>query len=345
MKPLIKIALLMAIVALPMATQAETRIVKVATATSGGDEERRIFYGRVVARETLDLAFQVGGQIVEMPIEEGAFMSAGDLVARLDQVPFELALENAAAQQSQAARLVSRYKKLVGSSIAETNLQDAETQLELSGIGLRSAERELANTTLLAPFDAIVAARLEPNFSTVGTGTPVVRLHDMSDLRIEIDVPEQLFQRAGQDADVTLFAEFTASDAQYPLGIREFNAETVQVGQTYTLTLGMAPQQGLNILPGSSAKVTALLNSGVSYIEVPASAVIIENDNTTSVMVYTPTGASEGTVAKTPVEIEPTDSGNVAILSGLETGQEYVAIGADRLTNGEAVRRFTGFGD
>jgi RND family efflux transporter MFP subunit len=298
-----------------------------------------------VARKTLDLAFQVGGQIVDMPIEEGAFISAGDLVAMMDQEPFTLALENAAAQQSQAARLVSRYQKLVGSAVAQTNLQDAETQLELSEIALRNAKRELANATLHAPFDAIVAARLEPSFSTVSTGTPVVRLHDMSDLRIEIDVPEQLFQRAGQAADVTLFAEFSADDAQYPLEIREFNAETVQVGQSYTITLGMEPQEGLNILPGSSAKVISFLNSGSSRIEVPASAIIIENDRSKSMMVFTPTGAAEGTVTKTTVEIEPTGSGRVAILSGLETGQDYISIGADRLTDGEIVRRFTGFGD
>lgn len=345
MKKSFKIATLTAFAMIPMATLAQTPIVKVETVASASAEEQRVFYGRVVARETLDFAFQVGGQIIEMPIEEGAFMSTGDVVAKMDQEPFELALADATAQQSQAERLVNRYQQLVGSAVAQSNLQDAETQLELSGIALRNAEREMANATLHAPFDAIVAARLEPNFSTVSAGTPVVRLHDMSDLRIEIDVPEQLFQRAGQDADLTLLAEFGATDTQYPVEIREYNAETVQVGQTYTITLGMEPQAGLNILPGSSAKVTAFLNTDVTRVEVPQSAIIIENDNSTSIMVYTSTGALEGTVAKTPVEIAPTDSGKVTIVSGLEPGQEYVVIGANRLSDGDAVRRFTGFGD
>jgi RND family efflux transporter MFP subunit len=344
-KTLIKVATLISFAVMPYVAQAETPIVKVETVSSGSNEEQRIFFGRVVARETLDLAFQVGGQIVEMPVEEGAFMPAGDLVAMMDQQPFELALEDATAQQAQAARLVARYEQLVGSAVAESNLLDAKTQLELSGIALKNAQREMANATLHAPFDAIVASRLEPNFSTVSAGTPVVRLHDMSDLRIEIDVPELLFQRAGQNQDVTLFGEFAASTKQYPLEIREYNAETVQIGQTYTITLGMGPRDGLNVLPGSSAKVTALLDTGAAHIEVPASAIIIENDDTTSVMVFTATDSLEGTVTKIPVEIEPTDSGNVAVISGLESGQEYVAIGAGRLTDGQAVRRFTGFGD
>ncbi|SMX42476.1 hypothetical protein [Octadecabacter ascidiaceicola] len=77
MKVLIRIAMLMAAAVMPMASQAETRIVKIETVTLANDQEQRIFCSRVVARETPDLAFQIGGQIIEMPIEEGAFMSAG----------------------------------------------------------------------------------------------------------------------------------------------------------------------------------------------------------------------------------------------------------------------------
>ncbi|SMX42479.1 multidrug efflux protein [Octadecabacter ascidiaceicola] len=124
---------------------------------------------------------------------------------------------------------MDRYQQLVGSAVAESNLEDAETQLELSGIALRDAERELSNATIHAPFDAIVAACLVPNFSTVSAGTPVVRLNEMSDLRIEIDVPEQLFQRAGQDAKVALFAEFTANEEQW--------RAAVDVGTTLFLTV------------------------------------------------------------------------------------------------------------
>lgn len=345
MQTLIRTAILMTFAALPFTAHADTPIVKIETVIAGDADERRVFFGRVVARQTVDLAFQVGGQIVEFPLEEGAFLAKGALVAKMDQQPFELALEEASAQNKQAARTTDRYKQLVGSTVAESNLLDAETQLELSTIALKNAEREMANATLHAPFDAIVSERLQPNYSTVAVGTPVVRLHDMSDLRIEIDVPEQLFQRAGQNADATIFAEFPASDGQFPLEIKEFNAETAQVGQTYTITLGMEPPEGLTILPGSSARVTAILHTGIEHVEVPASAILIENDNSTSVMVFTPTGGLEGSVTKTSVEIAPLDDGRVAVVSGLTPGQEYVAIGGDRLTDGEAVRRFTGFGD
>ncbi|WP_424930282.1 efflux RND transporter periplasmic adaptor subunit [Amaricoccus tamworthensis] len=324
---------------------AETPVVKLTEVNGGSGDLRRVFFGKVVARETVDLAFQVGGQIVKFPVEEGAAVPEGALVAELDLEPFQLELDEAEARAAQVRRTLDRYQRLVGASVSETSLEDAETEVDLAEIAQRNAERSLRNATLKAPFDAIVAARLVPNYSTVSAGTPVVRLHDMSDVRIEIDVPETLFQRAGQDPDLTLTAQFPASDRTFPLAIREFNAETAEVGQTYRLTLGMAAPEDMTVLPGSSAKVTAVLRTGSSRIELPASAIVIDNDLSTHVMVFEPAGSNTGTVTATPVEITPTDRGTVEVTAGLEPGQEVVAIGGEQLTDGTEVRRFTDFGD
>ena len=124
-------------------------------------------------------------------------------------------------------------------------MQDARTQADLTAIALRNAERSLEQATLTAPFDALVASRLAPNYATLGVGTPIVRLHDMSDLRIEIEVPEVLFQRAGDSSEFDLKAVFPTSETRYPVSPREFNAETSAVGQTFQITLGMAPPEGI----------------------------------------------------------------------------------------------------
>ena len=107
----------------------------------------------------------------------------------------------------------------------------------------------------------------------------------------------------------------------------------------------MAAPEGLTILPGSSAKVSATLKTGATRIELPASAIVIGNDRVTRVMVFEPTGAKQGTVTATQIEVTPTDRGTVEVTSGLEPGQEVVAIGGGQLEDGAQVRRFTGFGD
>ena len=289
------------------------------------------------------MAFQVSGQITQLPISEGETIPASGLIAALDQEPFELALDQANVQFEQAQRNFERLQQLQGSSVSQVTVDDAETQLKLAAIAVRDAERNLRNSQLNAPFDALIATRNVANFTTINAGTPIARLHDMSELRIEIDVPEVLFQQAGEDPDVDLFAVFPTSEMQFPLEVREFNAETSQVGQTFQLTLGMAPPEGLIVLPGSSVTVIAVLRGGGSTITIPGSAVILANDGSTQVMVLTPDGETGGTVSLTSIEVAPDLNGAVTVTSGLQGGEEIVASGANLLADGDRVRRFTGF--
>ncbi|MEM6588634.1 MAG: efflux RND transporter periplasmic adaptor subunit [Pseudomonadota bacterium] len=319
------------------------RLVKLINASETGGTVTRRFFGRVVAKETVDLAFQVGGQIVDFPVIEGDPLPQGGLVAKLDLEPFELALEQAILEQDQADRTLARLEKLEGNTVSQVTVDDARTTANLAAVGVKNAERELRNATLAAPFDALVAVRNVANFTTISAGTAVARLHDMSELRMEIDVPEILFQRAGEDPDVDLFAKFPISDELYPVEVREFNAQTSDVGQSFKLTLGMAPRPDLVVLPGSSVEVVAKLKEGAAFVEIPYTAVIFDEAGGTGVMVFEPAGKEEGTVKRVAIESEPTNTGGIRVTSGLDAGAEIVASGAALLEDGQDVRRFTGF--
>jgi RND family efflux transporter MFP subunit len=302
----------------------------------------RQFFGQVVARQTVDLAFQVSGQIVEFAAIEGQEMAQGALIAKLELEPFELQQQQAQLQVDQADRLLTRLNNLTNAA-AEVSQQDAETELALARVQLRNAEYALERATLHAPFDALLASRNVANFTTVNAGSPVVRLHDMSDLRIEIEVPEVLFQRTDEDAAVQLLARFPTGDETYPLEIREFNAEASSIGQTFRLTLGMERPEGFSALPGSSVTVLATLNEGVARFAVPATALRIANDGSTSVMRFIPDTDDTGTLEEVPVDVTATRDGEFNIVSGLEAGAEIVRIGAQMVDDGETVRRFSGY--
>lgn len=321
------------------------RLVKTMTVAPNEAEVSRQFFGHVVAKETVELAFQVSGQIIDFSITEGETIGAGDVIATLDLEPFELALDQARVQSDQSLRTFERFQQLQGGAVSQVSVDDAQTQVQLSDIAVRNAERSLKNAELTAPFDALVASRNVANFTTISAGTPIVRLHDMSDLRIEIDVPEVLFQQAGENPDIALFAQFPASEMKFPLQVREFNAETSDIGQTFRITLGMAPPENLVILPGSSVTVFAILRDQEQQQIIPHSAVINANDGAARVMVFSPNGADDGTgiVNAVSVEIAPGNRGEVIVMSGLDDGQEIVASGANLLSDGDAVRRFTGF--
>lgn len=321
------------------------RPVKLVTLEDEQAALRREFFGRVVARQTVDLAFQVSGQIMKLPVIEGARLEEGEMIAQLDLEPFTLDLRQAELEQRQASRELDRQRTLGASTVSQVTIDDAETDAELATIAVRDAQFALDQATLGAPFDALVANRNVANFTTVSPGTPVVRLHDMSETRIEIEVPEVLFRQAQGDENLELYAIFPGSDSRYPLQVREFQAETSSIGQTYTVTLGMEPTEDPSIIPGASATVIGRRTVEGRSVFVPPPAVVVDPDRSTHLLVFEPDDDDIGTLRKVEVGLQTHPDGRLELVEGPDPGTEVVAAGATALEDGQTVRRFRGFGN
>ena len=331
-------------------TETLLRPAKLYQVDGADNGESRSFYGRVRARETVDLAFQVSGQIEQLPIVEGATLEKGELVAQLDLTPFRRAVERAEVNLAKAERDLARVSDLSRDAIPEVEVRNTETTRDLAQIDLEEARRQLEQATLTAPFEALVASRQAVNYATVNAGTPVARLHDMSELRVDIDVPEVLFTRAAGDrgAAIDFTAAFPGISGDYPLVLREYEAESADVGQTYRLTLALTGDVPGTILPGASATVTGKAPETASDgLSVPETALVFDADRSVSVMVFTPDedDAETGTVARRPVEIEMRADATAAVTDGLEPEEIIVSAGATMLTDGQRVRRFEGLGN
>ncbi len=346
------LVLLLAICPALAAAQEDTattlRRVKLVEITAGPDRMERQFFGRVRARETVDLAFQVGGQIVDFPVEEGSQLAHGEMVAALDTSRFERELRRAEVNLDKAERDLKRLQELSGSAVSEVQIRDARTQRDLARIALDEAREAMEDATLEARFDALVARREVANYTTVGAGEPVVRLHDMSELRVDIDVPEVLFRRASGSADVTFEAIFPGLDESFDLKLREFEAETADVAQTFSLTLAFTGEVPDWVLPGASVTVTATAQrpGGGDTILLPETSLVFDAEGDPGVMVFEPSqdDPGTGTVRRVAVEIGMRTDARVAMTEGPAPGTPIVAAGASQLQDGQRVRRFTSIG-
>ena len=92
--------------------------VKLLQVTEAPVAFERQFFGRVKARQSVDLAFQVGGQIVDFPVTEGFNIKKGEMIARLDLEIFELNLDRD-TQLSQAAVVVHHLDANVKRTFSE----------------------------------------------------------------------------------------------------------------------------------------------------------------------------------------------------------------------------------
>ncbi|MFW2544808.1 efflux RND transporter periplasmic adaptor subunit [Primorskyibacter sp. 2E107] len=302
---------------------------------------QRQFFGQVTALQTVDLAFQVAGQVEMLNAAEGTTKAEDTLIARLDLAGYERAVAQAQANFDKAQRDAERLSSLGEQVASAVSVRDAETKLQLAEIALENAKDDLGHASLRAPFDALVARRLIANYTTVAAGTPVVRLHDISEMRVDIEVPEVLFRQAGAGDQVRFTAVLPGDTTRFPLSLREFETETSSIGQTYTITLAFTDNPGAFVFPGASVTVNATTPGKTPEgIIIPETALVFDPAGLASVMVF-----ENGSVRRTPVEVELRSDGQLYMTEGPEDGTQIVVTGASQLRDGQAVRPFTRIGE
>ena len=306
------------------------------------DAETEIsFVGRVEARQAVDLAFQVGGQLARIDISEGDAVTAGQVVAQLDRTDFDRAVREARVQLDQARTDLTRQQTLFDRGIAsQAALDDAQTEFDLREVSLANARQNLDYTSLRAPFDGLVSRRIVDTFTVVSPGQPVMRVQDLSELRVSVPVPEYLIANVDSEDVVQSWATFPFLPGQrFELEPRETVTEADSASQTYRVILALPNDMPANILPGMTASVTAefLLDEDEIHIQIPINAVTYTPDETPQVWVY---DAATGTVGKRDVELNGLVEDEIVVLDGLSPGERIVVAGIHALHEGMSVRPF-----
>ncbi len=315
--------------------------VKVVRAELAAPYRTRSFFGVVRARETVDLSFEVGGAMDVLTAIEGDRVERGRLLAQLDQARFERAVERAEVTLRQATRDYQRAAALMQRSAASrARYEDAETVRDLASVALREARDDLEDATILAPFDGLVAERLTPNFTNVEPGHPILRLHDMSEVRVELELPERLLTRVGDPSRVRFTTRMPDRDDDIVLRFVEFHAETDRVGQSYTITLAFPDVDSAFLVPGASVTVTAAVPSELTGLVLPASAILSGADRETAVLVLEPGEGPSAVLRRLPVEVR-SETGTGFLVTGVRDGAEVVAVGGHLLREGQTVRRYS----
>lgn len=316
-------------------------LVRTMVVGTPSESQERQFFGRIAALETADLSFEVPGRLVSLATRRGAFVSAGVTLATLEVASFERAVATAELNLRQAERDLERLQTLAARNVSsETAAEDAETARNLAEIAFHDARDALADASLTAPFDGIVADRLVATYTNVTPGQPVLRLHNMSETRVEFDLPERLLTVIGDPASVVFETVLPGQEAPATLAFREIEAETGAIGQSYTISLAVIGDVPANVLPGKTVTVTARLPEQTEAVTVPATAVVTRPDGETAVVALAP----EGDVfrpAFLPVDVVST-TGVDLMVAGLPAGTEIVELGGHLVGPDTVLARYEG---
>lgn len=301
----------------------------------------RQFFGQVAAVNTIDLAFEVGGRLDLLNAVEGSAIAKGELMAELEQDPFTRAVERAELSLLQSERDLERAQSLldrrVGTAVDE---QNARTARDLAEVALRDAQDALADSRMVAPFDALIADRIASQDTIITPGQPIVRLHDMSEVRVEFDLPERLVRQVGDPDEVDFVALLPDDDRPIDLAFREFRVETGPIGQSYTQSLAVVGPSPSRLLPGQAIIVRAGVQNPETSLALPPAAIATAPDGQTYVVVVAPSG--EALVARHQFVDVSAPTGSVLRVDGLTAGAEVVSVGAHAVPDGAPLARYTG---
>jgi len=330
------------VAAAPEETIRSARIEAVVAPTG---QARRDFVGRVEARYTVDLAFQVSGRLAEFLVPEGQMVEEGTVIARLEDQDYERALREARVQLQQARTNLERQQTLHERGIAsDAALEDARTNFELRAVALDTMRQNLAYATIEAPFTGLMSRRLVDNFTTLSAGQPVARLQDLSELRVAIAVPESLIATLEGPGGYTIYARFPfMPEREFELSFRELVAEADAASQTYRVMFALPSDVPGNILPGMTVNVRVELDTERTprgrSVRAPVTALTTEPDGSFKVWVFDP---ETGLVSPRAVRTGPVMGESVLIEDGLSAGEHIVTAGVNALRDGMRVRPMNG---
>jgi len=147
----------------------------------------------------------VSGEVADVLVRAGDKVTKGQVLVILDAERERLARDLAAVQARDAEQLLARYEKArpLG-AVAESEVDSARTTLAEARIALDQAEVNLADRTILAPFDGIVGIPQVEAGDRVDSATVIVTLDNIESILVDFEVAETRFDnvRPGQSVRV-----------------------------------------------------------------------------------------------------------------------------------------------
>lgn len=305
--------------------------------------------------ETL-LAFEVGGQLLEVKLNQGRTVRTGEVLFNLAPSTFQLHVQEAEAGLAQATathrnassnfgRQSELWDKRViprsGFDNAEAAVDTARAQLDQASKRLEIAQDNLAKTKLTAPFDGTVASVKVSSYETISAGQPMLTLYADNAFETAFTVPSSVVNAIVVGQSVRVLISDIPS-VEYSGHIAELGTRAKEVSAFPVVVVLDNPPPSLK--SGMSAEVIidiALAEGGKGFL-IPITCFAFNTVKQLSpdrtgvpVFVYDP---HTGTVRQRKIDVLGVRENMVIVRSGLEVGDLVASAGVSYLRDGQPVQ-------
>ena len=306
-------------------------VVEVATVERGTLDEGLNLVGQLEPWESVVLRAETDGVIETIEFREGEEVAAGTVLFHLRDAEQQARLREAEAQLKLAEHAYGRAQKLSGNNImAAAEMDQATANLSATRARVDLARVELDRTTIRAPFDGALGARLVSPGDRITDDTDLVTIDAVARLRLAFSVPEPIVEMVKQDTPLTVavspFPEETFPGQVY------FVSPSLDPKSRQLLLKAVVPNSDRRLRAGLFANVHLEASRAENVLLAPESAVVFDPDGTFVFRVV-----ADGTAERAVVELGLRRNGKVEVKSGLAAGDRVVSAGTNKVAAGRPI--------
>jgi membrane fusion protein (multidrug efflux system) len=296
--------------------------------------------GTMAAVQGVTVSADLPGTVERIFFDSGRAVRAGDVLAHLDTRQEQAQLAVIQARRELAQTTFDRVQELLKEKvISKAEFDRATADLHQAEAELGEVRAVIQRKTIRAPFSGVLGLRQVNLGQYLAGGDPLVSLQSLDPIYVNFGVPQQ---SAGQIA-VGRAVKVTAADGaggQWTGRVTALDSMVDEATRNIQVQATLANPGG-RLRPGMFVQTAVVLGPSQTVVVVPASAINYAPYGDSVFVVADIKGEDGSTyrgVRQQLVKVGPSRGDQVAILSGVEAGDEVATSGLFKLRNGAAVQ-------
>ena len=305
--------------------------VEAAAARSDTVVDAILATGQIEAMQSIDLRPEVEGRLVQILVREGALVARGTPLFKIDDAELKAQVAEVTAERDLARQSLTRTRDLLSQKASsQAELERAEATMRSNEAQLERLKVKLDRTLVRAPFAGVVGQRFVSLGDYVNSDTRLVSLQTVTPQRASFQVPERYADQLELGQRVSF--RVAALPGRDFSGKVDFVDPMVKLPGRTIMVKAVVPNPRRELQSGMFIEARLATDVRPKAVVIPEDAVL-PLQGASFVWVV-----NNGKATRRQVELGVRTPGFVEVKNGVESNEQVVVGGQERLAEGAPVQ-------